>query len=282
MKPLLSITEASERLGLSVDTVRKLENVGELKSVRTPGGHRRFALAVLDAWLARRGAGTHTRRPRVRARAADRDRNRIPREEPPEDKWDEPAPVRPVPPPSPPRKSPQEQLLDELRQAMAERAEHTRIANLRSYGQSLVRYDATASARSAVIEELNSYVNPKRFPPSTDTWDARRAIQAKVEAILEPYKEAAARKAAETAKQEAEDAAEEAAEKEAEQRIQSLIEHGKSRAFWATTRWERDDREEARRDVEEALEDQVEADWSERDVDDFVDQILDESEEEDA
>ena len=172
----------------------------------------------------------------------------------------------------------QHQLLKELEQATEERAERSRITNLRSYGQSFIPYDATASSRSAVIEELDSYVTARRFPPSTDTWEARRAVEARVEAILEPFKEAAARRAAEKAEEEARRAAEE----QHERRVQSLIEHGKSRAFFATTRWESEDREEARADVEHALEDEVESDWSDQDVEELVDDLLEEWEEEDA
>jgi hypothetical protein len=169
-----------------------------------------------------------------------------------------------------------EQLLEGLKQATDERAEQSRIANLRSYGQSLIPYDSTASARSAVIEELDSYVTARRFPTSTNTWEARQAVEAKVEAILEPFNEAAARRAAEKAEEEARNATEE----RDEQRLRSLIERGRSRAFLATTRWESEDREEARADVEDALEEEVESDWSERDVDDLVDEMLEESEEE--
>ena len=91
-------------------------------------------------------------------------------------------------------------------------------------------------------------------------------------------KEAAARRAAEKAEEEARRAAEE----QHERRVQSLIEHGKSRAFFATTRWESEDREEARADVEHALEDEVESDWSDQDVEELVDDLLEEWEEEDA
>ena len=59
MKRLLTIGQAAERLGLAVDTVRRLEAKGELRAHRTPGGHRRFHVAVLDAY--RKGTGQRSR-----------------------------------------------------------------------------------------------------------------------------------------------------------------------------------------------------------------------------
>jgi len=42
MEKLLSVGQVAERLGVSVDVVRSLEERGELKSRRTPGNHRRY------------------------------------------------------------------------------------------------------------------------------------------------------------------------------------------------------------------------------------------------
>jgi excisionase family DNA binding protein len=276
MTALLGIGDAARRLGLSVDTVRELERSGQLKAVRTAGGHRRFAPAVLDAWLARQSTPKSMRHHTPGGpRSARRAHFANLRDEPSDEVWDEPeATVRPqsAAPPF------HERLLGELKAVTAERSERNRIVGLKSYGESLVPYGSTASARSAVIETLEAYVTARRFPPETDVWEARRAIEARVEAILEPYKEAADRRAAEKAEEEARRAAEE----QDERRVQSLIEHGKSRAFFATTRWESEDREEARADVEHALEDEVESDWSEQDVEELVDDLLEEWEEEDA
>ncbi len=276
MTAFLGIGDAARRLGLSVDTVRQLESSGQLKAVRTAGGHRRFAPAALDAWLARQGSRTRKYR-LAQSPAGRRVTARHLRDEPLEEVWDEPEPVvRPQPAAAPP-KSYHEELLDELRAATAERSERNRIAGLKSYGESLVPYGSTASARSAVIETLESYVTARRLPPATDVWEARRAIGARVEAVLEPFKAVAAREAAERAEAEAR----EAAEARDEQRVESLIEHGKSRVRFETLRWEHDEAEDAQAEVETALEDEVESGWSERDVDDLVDEILENWEEED-
>ena len=48
----LSLSEASERLGVHPTTLRRWADAGELPCFRTPGGHRRFRAADLVAWLA--------------------------------------------------------------------------------------------------------------------------------------------------------------------------------------------------------------------------------------
>jgi len=40
---LLTISEVSERLGITIDSLRKWERKGVLKPIRTPGGHRRYS-----------------------------------------------------------------------------------------------------------------------------------------------------------------------------------------------------------------------------------------------
>lgn len=284
MKALLSIGEAARRLGLSVDTVRELERTGELKAVRTQGGHRRFKPDVLDAYLAQRSNPTRGRpqapslapqqpaRRRQRAKARDEEPDRQP-----DEAWDpesfEPPPTRPT---APAPKSAHEQLMEQLNQTLERRAEENRLGSLKFHGRSLIPYSASAGARSAVIEALDGYVTASRFPASASAWEARQAIEAKVAAIMEPFNAAAAHVAAQKAKAEAKrDEAE-----RAERRVGSLIEHGKSRASLRTLGWGFEDEKEARAAVQEALDDEVEGDWSERDVDEVVDEVLDEWDEE--
>lgn len=52
---LLTITEASRSLGISTDTLRRWEQEGRVKPVRTVGGHRRYSQADIDS-LVRRSA----------------------------------------------------------------------------------------------------------------------------------------------------------------------------------------------------------------------------------
>ena len=282
MKSLLSIGEAARRLGLSVDTVREMERNGELSAVRTPGGHRRFKPAVLDAYLARR-SGSNTGRQRAptitprapsQAQAERRTRARAFDDELPDESsaeaWDDPESFEPRPPgPAAPAAKPlHEQLIEQLTRTTERLAEETRLGGLKSYGRSLIPFDASAAARSAVLEAMAVYVTAARFPASVPLWEARQAIEAKVAAILEPFNAAAVRKAeADTRKAEQE---------RDDQRVESLIERGRSRALFKTLRWDNRDARDARAEAQEAPEDEVEADWSERDVDELVDEVLEE------
>ena len=148
--------------------------------------------------------------------------------------------------------------------------ETARLDELKSYGRSLIPYSASAGAHSTVIETLASYVNASRYPATTPLWEARQAIEAKVGAVLEPFNAEAARVAVIKAAKEAR----RAVRVRDERRLVSLIERGKWHAFVETVAWDVDDAEEARMDVLEALEDEVEPDWTDREVNELVDNIL--------
>ena len=47
----LSSTEASERLGVHLTTLRRWADAGSIPCFRTPGGHRRFRVSDLEAWV---------------------------------------------------------------------------------------------------------------------------------------------------------------------------------------------------------------------------------------
>lgn len=49
-KQWLSLTKASERLGVHPTTLRRWVDTGSIPCFRTPGGHRRFRAGDLDAW----------------------------------------------------------------------------------------------------------------------------------------------------------------------------------------------------------------------------------------
>lgn len=48
---ILAAKEAAEYLGVSLATLRKIESQGELVPSRTPGGHRRYSVAMLDEYF---------------------------------------------------------------------------------------------------------------------------------------------------------------------------------------------------------------------------------------
>jgi excisionase family DNA binding protein len=63
----LTASEAASLIGVSVATVRGWADDGRLPSYRTEGGHRRFELDELRAWLTRRGASAPESRRFTRA-----------------------------------------------------------------------------------------------------------------------------------------------------------------------------------------------------------------------
>lgn len=48
---LLTAREAAAYLRVSLSTLRRMERQGRLTALRTPGGHRRFSLGMLNACL---------------------------------------------------------------------------------------------------------------------------------------------------------------------------------------------------------------------------------------
>jgi excisionase family DNA binding protein len=57
---LLRAKEAADYLGVSLVTLRRMEKQGALSPYRTPGGHRRYSLEMLEEYLenSRRFSGT--------------------------------------------------------------------------------------------------------------------------------------------------------------------------------------------------------------------------------
>jgi excisionase family DNA binding protein len=50
-KTLLTAKEAAEYLRISLFTLRKIEQQGLIVPYRTPGGHRRYSLEMLNEYL---------------------------------------------------------------------------------------------------------------------------------------------------------------------------------------------------------------------------------------
>ena len=265
MSALLSIGAAARHLGLSVDTVRALEQSRELEATRTPGGHRRFVPTVLDAYLARSGShGTraHDILQETRPHAV-RDAPQATEFRAPQARVSEPKPSRAH------STGTTKRTLDRI-------VETTRLDALKAHGRSRLPYGATAEARSTVIETLEAYVNASRFPASTPSWVAHQAIEAKIDAVLEPFNAAASRAASIKREEDAE-----TAERVREERqLDSLIARGKSHAFTETLLWHRDEAEDARAAVMDALEEEVDVDWTNGDVEVLVDEVLEEFDEE--
>lgn len=45
---MVPISDAARRLGVAIETVRRWENEGKIKSTRTPGGQRRFEISEIE------------------------------------------------------------------------------------------------------------------------------------------------------------------------------------------------------------------------------------------
>jgi hypothetical protein len=86
-------------------------------------------------------------------------------------------------------------------------------------------------------------------------------VSGRVEIVLAPWKEAEERKRRQV---------------ESERTIKSLILSGRWYAQSETRDWHRREAERAMRETERAMKAEVEADWSEDDVRDLVDDVLEE------
>ena len=287
-KKWFSSSEAARYLGVSVDTIRQLDESGELRADRTKGGHRRFSRKALDAYLTRRGRG---RSPRVQERPRRPSRT-VARPEPicdtieddPDDFEpgdDEFEPFVEAPPPPPPPLNPLQKFareMEERRKRDQEEAPLRRLATLKQYGLTQIGWGIPDSWHGRVAAALESYVTLKTFPAWVSDVDAYRIVRGKVEEVLQPYHDEVARKKAEETRREEEATTKRRQEEEEaqdERRVQELIDDGMRHARSETlSDWDPDDRARALRDVERMLKDEVKSDWTEQDVKDAVDDEL--------
>src|SRR3989442_5495630 len=278
-KRWFSSSQAARYLGVSVDTVRDVDEGGEWQAERTKGGQRRFSREKLDAYLGKkkkkRGRNVRpevgARRPPPRASCAQ------PIPEPPDDDHEDLEPMDAeveaaveVPPPVPvPQPSPLERLVrDMTEQLKRDRAEapRRRLVALKQYGLNQVPWGVPDRWRAKAATALEGYVTLENLPSWGSDQQAYAFVRGKGEEVLQPYRDEVAREQQETQDQ---------------RRVQALIDYRKRYASdKAPFDWESDDRDRALRDVERMLKDSVEPDWTEQRVKDAVDDQLDEREEE--
>src|SRR2546425_9127130 len=206
-KQWFSTSEAARYLGVSVDTVRELDDSGQLRASRTKGKHRRFSRKSLDAYFARNGRGGKHKEERPKPRSAP-----VARPEPDTEPFDEaPEDFEPgdedfepfveAPPPPPP--NPLETMVRELaerRRREAEEAPLRRLATLKQYGLTQVPYGTPDSWRAKVAVALENFVTLKNLPNWIDDSETYRIVRGKVEEALQPHREEVARKKAEEAR----------------------------------------------------------------------------------
>ncbi len=305
----LTIGQAAKRLGLEVDTVRKLERDGKIRAVRTRGGHRRFTEQEIDRYRKSRRrtatprAGT-PRRPRT-ARRATQARiapNRNPGtgefaardayfpddlddtdEDLPFDDFDEEARdgIYPAPPPAPPApRVVQPPPVPTPRPSLFE----TRPAPVAPAQNTLT--ELVGQLRLQRIKDNGRAAMPYGLPAE---WQGR--VIAELERYVTPIqfpRDLSDAKAAEIVRAHVaevlrpyHDAQEKAArqkkdKEDADRRRVALIAHGNEYARRETLDWDWSATSEARAEVKKVLDREVEHDWTEREVEDQVDEVLDE------
>jgi excisionase family DNA binding protein len=313
MKRSLPIGQTAKRLGLEVDTVRKLEREGKIRAIRTRGGHRRFTEEEIDRFRkSRRRTGTakagSQRRPSAarRAKPARIAPNRHPRtgeftgrdvyapddfddmeEDVPFDEFDEeveeviclPPPSAPPPgPPAPrvvqppPAPAPRPSLFEARpapmapgRDTLTEFVDQLRLQRIKGYGRAAMPYGLPAEWQGRVIAELERCVTAIQFPADLSDAKAAEIVLARVAEVLRPYHDA-----------EEKAARQKQAKEEADRRRAALIAHGNEYARRETLDWDWSASHDARDEVKKVLDREVEHDWTEREVEDAADQVLDE------
>ncbi len=272
MGRLLSIGEVADRLGVSVDVVRSMEERGELGAIRTTGGHRRFRVEDVGRLKAKLHA-THSKFLTGRSETSTRRTATHPKPRPrpvepnlAESDIEEEADPDDLEASEAERRAAKEQAAAEAQARAAETdAERRRLEGLKKYGLELASWALLPTEwRARVVEDLEHCVTSKRLPVWNSTADAQQMVKARVDSIIEEYHDEEERRREEDDEQ---------------RRIASLTAYGNSYARSETWNWDSSDRDRARRDVERALREEVKADWTEADVKDLVDDELAEWEE---
>lgn len=286
----LSPRHAAEKLGISPDTLRRWEREGLIQSERTPGGQRRYNEEDISSMLG--GGPTEQSRRAVpiapTARSSD-------------DAREQAHPRAVTPQVTPWERRVREEQADlevtrirseraalirverterEMRERAADNAERTaamhaaeqdrtaafevtqgrRLDELRVYGRICAVW-APAEYQAKVVRDLLSSVNLEDYPPDLPDYLARVQVNARVEEVLKPWRDDQGRKAAKV---------------QSQRKLDSLILSGKWHAQTETRQWDRRAAERAKREVDRALRDEVDADWTDDDVRELVDDVLDE------
>lgn len=284
MKRFLTIGQAAKHLGLAVDTVRRLEAKGELRALRTPGGHRRFSIEAVEAFRTKDDAS-----PAAASRAAPgtyrpvAPSRRVPATIPPRsaafgstdlaewgdvedgeaDDWDERSPLTPaIRHPLPPE--PQARQVSDMDIMKRSAQDRQRLDGIKAHGALWIPYDVPTRWRTKVIEDLDQYVTTERFPDWVSDVEAQRLVFGRVEDVLKPHRWEVT-----------EDAARAKRAQEEKHHVASLLQHGLSFVHQETlSGWDYAPAQEARRQVEEELRARVTSEWTERRVEKLVNKIL--------
>jgi excisionase family DNA binding protein len=288
----LTIGETAKRLGLEVDTVRKLERAGEIRAVRTSGGHRRFTEEEIDRCRrSRRKTGRAKAKPAKRRPVAPRRRhpgsgqlvNRSVEFESDLEDFEEglplgeddlylppppptrAAPALPVPPPTTMKFAPRPAPATPVPVVDTDLSDRLRLQTIKGYGRLAIPWNTPAEWQGKVIVDLERFVTVVQFPADLSSTKAAEIVRARVEKVLRPFHEAE-----EKAKRDRK------AKEESDRHRTALVTHGNGYARRETGDWGWSVRNDARAEVGRVLDREVEHDWTELEVKDAVDQVLDE------
>lgn len=275
MSRILSIGEAAKRLGLQVDTVRKLESAGKIQAVRTNGGHRRFTEAELDRFQRsrrRRGKTSQKRNPSTgefagREAAFADDPDEFDEDLSIEDvDAEELASHRPPPPPRPaPAPQPTPPFMPQRLPSLFDPAEteRLRLKQIRTMGQGAIPWDAPADLHRQVILDLERFVTTGQFPAELPLYKSREMVIGRVEGVLRPWR--GAQEKAKRAKE-----AKEASERQRD----ALISKGTNYAYRETAEWDFSPKLDAWAEVKKVLLRDVKPDMTDLEVEELVDDVL--------
>lgn len=144
------------------------------------------------------------------------------------------------------------------------------LAALINVGLASIPSDVPSAWRARTINELLRYVTAEHFPSCISAYEHQQMVHAKVQEILQPFREEQDREHQRRLKEQQR----ERKKQDAERDRQSLISHGKRYARRALEEIHPHDRHKARRELEEILDGEIEADWEKDDVEELVDQPI--------
>jgi hypothetical protein len=295
--PYVTIGEAARIAGVSVDTLRRLDDAGVYRdTIRTGGSHRRFSVEELervrdgdqeptaDPPPVPRAELSHTRMVHPwEARAAEAETDltvtRLCNE-----RRDEERRFREAEKAREARAVTQSELqAAQARERQAANMQRARDQRELDHCLSLLRM-GYGFERPAVKVEIEKFLADHARPGVSIEW-----IEAKVAAIRERHAEEQRERQQRDAREREEIDRKAQAESDAKwrqewkefedgQRKNSLVAHGERIAMRDTTGsdWDDDAGAEARAEVKAELEAEVEADWTERDVEELVQEVLEE------
>ena len=165
---------------------------------------------------------------------------------------------------SPPRASsaadPASQVaqVERLRRETEAYLDALRFDSLKAYGRACA-IGVPAEWMAYVVRDLETYVNTLQFPRGLSLWDAQAFVEARVQRLLQPYRDEIARREEHERRR---------------LRLQNLLECGRRHFRVETFLWTTDETEEAELEVEGELARRVKWDWSEESVRDLVEEIL--------